>query len=476
MEFKLENILKSTLLFEGRKEDVIKKYGEENIEVIERLSDNDPSGNNKYLGWMAKQLFNDDNLENGHGGPVNAEYIIKVVTDFHQQLQRIKNKDINSYKLVDDLRVVVDDALKKAEEKKAEKEADKVYEDNDVIILAPLTVRASCKYGAGSKWCIAGKDDEDSYNRHFDDYSEKSTFYFVIQKNVSKDQDPKGYKWALQVSDNNNTYTWWNAQDQSQSSTPRFVTDDMLEDIRKYQLYAKSKKLERQKISYLSQPTLNKYNTFKDILSDDEKNKVIKDLISEKVTSAHLTTLFDDLTRKQINYLINTVNNITNNDFNALKEKLTKEDKLLIIELNPQILNNYTLITELDELFSDEEKNKLSKKIDNKKINNTDSKVLLKKWNMSKEDLDAHKETSFYVFLSEGDEISSDGIENIVKVDPLNPESYRTINMMKLRKSVQPNLKMYGIKTKANLLDEFLGGESIPLDIIGILKDKSVGI
>ena len=54
MEFNLNQILESTILLEGRKEDVIRKYGEENIDLINKLSQEDPSGNNKYLGWMTK--------------------------------------------------------------------------------------------------------------------------------------------------------------------------------------------------------------------------------------------------------------------------------------------------------------------------------------------------------------------------------------------------------------------------------------
>ena len=38
MKFKLSQILESNILLEGRKEDVIKKYGEEHTELIQLLS------------------------------------------------------------------------------------------------------------------------------------------------------------------------------------------------------------------------------------------------------------------------------------------------------------------------------------------------------------------------------------------------------------------------------------------------------
>ena len=62
MKFNLSQILESNLLLEGRKEDTIKKYGEEHSDLINLLSNVDPSGNNKYLGWMVKTAlgFNKD--------------------------------------------------------------------------------------------------------------------------------------------------------------------------------------------------------------------------------------------------------------------------------------------------------------------------------------------------------------------------------------------------------------------------------
>ena len=52
-----------------------------------------------------------------------------------------------SYKSVSDLRNAVAEAKKKEEEKKIAKQAKKVYEDDEVVIYAPFTVQASCKYG-----------------------------------------------------------------------------------------------------------------------------------------------------------------------------------------------------------------------------------------------------------------------------------------------------------------------------------------
>ena len=69
-------------------------------------------------------------------------------------------------------------------------------------------------------------------------------------------------------------------------------------------------------------------------------------------------------------------------------------------------------------------------------------------------------------------------VDNLVKVDKLDPNAYRTINMMKLRKQVQPGTKMYGIKTSAGLLDDYIGKSSKEMDeaIIASIKEKAIEI
>ena len=49
---------------------------------------------------------------------------------------------------------------------------------------------------------------------------------------------------------------------------------------------------------------------------------------------------------------------------------------------------------------------------------------------------------------------------------------------MKLRKQVQPDTNMYGIKTEAGFLDEYVGSDSgsIPEDIIELMQEKSTKI
>jgi len=469
MEFNLNQILESTILFEGRKDDVIRKYGEEHKELIEKLSKSDPSGNNKYLDWMVKTSLGQLNKEEDI---LSADSIVNLVTDFDKRLPGLKNKDLNSYKSVFDLKAVVDEANKKAEEKRVSKQAKKVFENDDAVIYAPFTLEASCKYGAGSKWCITQKNDP-----YFDDYSKHSNFYFFINKKMSKSSDPRHYKYALQWRFDRDTkdWTWWDAQDNSHREIPTWVTDEMLEAVKTFDPVHKKIKLGAQLKAFLENPKIKDFKKYESMLSPEESKLVADKIVGggdlNSNTFAILSGVLTD--QQKMDFINNYVKGQVNvSDYKKMKENLTQEHKMALLRVNPTILNNYDVAKELNEGLTDEQKFKLVNVMDVKKINNTDSKVLLKKLSMTAEEREVHGKQSFYVYLS-----NPSGITKLTKVDPLNPESYRDINVMKLEKQVQPDTNMYGIKTEAGELDEYLNAIStIPEDVIKKLKTKSTKI
>jgi hypothetical protein len=474
MEFKLSQILESTILLEGRREDVIKKYGEDHTELVDMFVDVDPSGNNKYLEWMVKTALGknqDDNI------PM-ADDIARTVNDFHRNLTRIQQKDINNYKSLNDLKSVVEDALVKEKEKRVSKEAAKIYEKGGVVIYAPFTVEASCKYGAGSKWCIAGTGGPNGLNTYFDSYSEHSNFYFFINNNLIG-KDDRNYKYALQwrFDGDQEDLTWWDAKDDSHRETPDWVTPEMMSAVRSFNPSHTKKKLETKIISFIEDPNYENYLKFKNYLTPEQKISSINKIISKgNLNSRAFGILASDLNDKQkMDFITNYVKGTVNaNDYKQMQEHLTESQKMILVQYNPSILNNIDIMTELNQELTDDQKYQLSKKVDAKQINNTDSKVLFRKWSMSSEERAKHGQTSFYVFLSS----PSDYVEKLVKVDPLDPESYRLINMMKLRKQIQQGTDMYGIKTESGLLDDYVGKTTSDINssVLDTIKQKAVKI
>lgn len=60
------------------------------------------------------------------------------------------------------LKIIKEEILKEAKIKVGKDEYDKLFEDKTILVLKPKTHKASCKYGAGSKWCVT--------MRHTDEY------------------------------------------------------------------------------------------------------------------------------------------------------------------------------------------------------------------------------------------------------------------------------------------------------------------
>lgn len=170
------------LLLEARVDDVIKKYPNHE-DAIRKFSENDPAGNDKYLQWMAKQ-----HIKSGY--PV--DFIISVAQDFHKNRQRLSKKDIYQWN-PEDLQKELDDLglTNKEKQKKGMEGAEKVYEDDRYVAVYILNKAGSCKYGAGTKWCITMKD-----AHHFEDYTSDGAHFIFLEDKKLDSSDPT-YKIAI---------------------------------------------------------------------------------------------------------------------------------------------------------------------------------------------------------------------------------------------------------------------------------------
>jgi hypothetical protein len=204
----------SDLLLEGRKEDILKKYGidEETTDIINYFSDKDPSGNNKYLEWMFKNWAGLG--KNRDYSPLDTE-VVDVIELFHKNVQRIQNKDINSYSFLK-LKETVKEAEEKRKMSELKKEAKKqktvIYDDDRWLVVSPHSWKASCYYGAGTKWCVTSKDT----STHWNNYSKNSTFFYIIDKTKTKKN--KYYKVAYRQLKREGKFELWDAEDMEFSS------------------------------------------------------------------------------------------------------------------------------------------------------------------------------------------------------------------------------------------------------------------
>src|SRR5271157_2766903 len=199
-----ETLLRNTirgLIIEGRIEDFQAKYP--HLDVVS-VNSRDPSGHSKYLSWMLKQL------EKGHG----ENDLYPTVEFFHDNLQRFKNKDINSYNDLKDLEDVAKSLPEKSktkQKKEIKSDAPKVYEDDYYVVVRPDTKQSCMVYGANTKWCITMGDAS-----YYEQYTSQNViFYFILSKNRESSDPLSKIAIAMMRDKDNKIYgiEYYDAQD-----------------------------------------------------------------------------------------------------------------------------------------------------------------------------------------------------------------------------------------------------------------------
>ena len=191
------------LLMEGRKENVFKKYASLPKDSLDALAAGDKVHNYKHLGWMAKQLAAVPDLDKYN---INAQFleardIVNAVDKFVEYRPRLKRKDLNQYKNIEDIDMAIhtDIIMPRIAKSKKERGEDPqaamltergegtiIYEDDRYFVVRPDTVEASCFFGKKTRWCIA-----QAGNSYFDQYTgeEQKIFYFIKDDGLRTDDD-----------------------------------------------------------------------------------------------------------------------------------------------------------------------------------------------------------------------------------------------------------------------------------------------
>ena len=238
------------VLLEGKKENLIDKYKDSiNVEDFETLLsdliDKDPSATKKYSEWMVKELirlynsatrfdslpdiinFMGEQIQRFHElsnsiTDNDVEYFLKQIDSYNSRgikyfegpykQDQIKRspKDIYAYPSIWVVQLMnnsIEERKKlQQEEEEAKKDVEKIYEDNRFLIVQPFTHKASCFYGANSKWCTASRNDDYNFRR----YTRDGRLYYIIDKEASGNRSME--KMALHITNDGNA-TAWDQQD-----------------------------------------------------------------------------------------------------------------------------------------------------------------------------------------------------------------------------------------------------------------------
>jgi hypothetical protein len=234
----IKYIILEQLLTENRVNQAIEAYPCLPPYMIRYLSANDPSGNNKYLTWMCKMIYDYearsnegyigdyttiwewlyDNYEGDGGDPISrchqtwdeysnsgsftatdinnswekgiCDVVLEEVKIFHRVSAGLPIKDINAYQSLSQLEGAVAHSKIKVKEKELAKDVTKIYEDDTWLIMSPKSHAASCVYGAGSKWCVTMRNDPQYFERYT-----RGNFYLIFVMNKKTNN-----KWAINTS------------------------------------------------------------------------------------------------------------------------------------------------------------------------------------------------------------------------------------------------------------------------------------
>ena len=135
----------------------------------------------------------------------------------------IENNDITSYSSWDEIEQAISLAEIKLIDKETAKQIKKIYEDDEWLSLRPLSLEASMKYGANTKWCTTTQS-----GQYYARYSARGILIYNINKKT-------GYKVACFKNLDgafDNEFSWWDVTDKKIEVLDSEAPSAVLEAIR----------------------------------------------------------------------------------------------------------------------------------------------------------------------------------------------------------------------------------------------------
>jgi hypothetical protein len=169
---------------------------------------------------FVESFFNSNDLE-----------MIRKFCEYNER-NLISQNDLTQYKTFEDVSTQVNIADIKVEMRELENEVVRVHEDDEWLLVRPMTFLASKKYGSNTKWCTTSENNPE----YFLKYAERGVLIYCMNKKT-------GYKvasfYSLKKSDPE--FSFWNQKDEKIESMDSELSDSMLRIIREISKDAKTK-------------------------------------------------------------------------------------------------------------------------------------------------------------------------------------------------------------------------------------------
>jgi hypothetical protein len=137
-----------------------------------------------------------------------------------------KGIDVNQIKSIEEIAGLVSILTLNTIDSRYAKQTHIDFENDEWLIMRPLTAESSFKYGAATKWCTTSRNNPD----HFFRYTEDSALIYCLNKLT-------GYKVAclIKISSNRNI-SFWNSIDEHVDSINTELSSEIFELIKKIYL------------------------------------------------------------------------------------------------------------------------------------------------------------------------------------------------------------------------------------------------
>ena len=217
---------------------------------------------NKYMIWLMKQY-----VKNKFKIPEDLPKLNSELEQFSKISHKLEKTNIHDYSWDEFLSVLpkLDDIhTSKEEERIAKAGAEKLFEDENWLVIHPKTEEAACYYGKGTRWCTAAREDN-----YFDRYNQDGNLYIIISK---KNPEEK-YQIHFQSG------SFMNAEDKdiNDAEKKRILSDDGLQKF----LLKLSKKynnaVDDKLLNYNGEPFIVPFDTLYIVYSDKHNDSMLFD-------------------------------------------------------------------------------------------------------------------------------------------------------------------------------------------------------
>lgn len=148
-------------------------------QIVKKLDSVSPAVS-KYLPWVVKMYCN------GEFEITDTGLVDNYLNDFMKNSSKLQNKDINSYKTLNDLSTAINNVKNQKTshdlKREAKEGAEVVFEDDKWKVIVPHTQEAAIQYGKNTKWCTASTE----HSNMFDHYNMRGPLYINIDKETGK--------------------------------------------------------------------------------------------------------------------------------------------------------------------------------------------------------------------------------------------------------------------------------------------------